>query len=102
MNSAVVVSVDGSDASRAALRAAADRSLISGLPVHVRHTWQLTAPTAPSTDVAGYAQAGAADARARATRWVLEALGEDADRCRWTLEIVEGAPGERHCESAIV
>jgi nucleotide-binding universal stress UspA family protein len=93
MNQGIVVGVDDSGASREALCWAVDRSLLTGTPLHVLHAWQLNAPTAASKGAAGYAQAGDADARARATRWVLEALGEDAARCRWTLEIVRGAPG---------
>ena len=38
-------------------------------------------------------QAATEDARARATRWVLDALGGDSARIRWTLDIVEGPPG---------
>ena len=38
-------------------------------------------------------EAAAADARARATRWVLDTLGGTAAGLRWTLETAEGAPG---------
>jgi nucleotide-binding universal stress UspA family protein len=105
MNPAIVVGVDDSDASREALRWAAHESLLTGHPLHVLHAWQLNAPVTTSTLDAGYAQAAAADARARATRWVLEALGEDAARCRWTLEIVQEPPTiakPRRCESATI
>ena len=37
--------------------------------------------------------AAASDARAVATRWVLDTLGGAAAEIRWTLDIVEGAPG---------
>jgi len=93
MNPAIVVGVDDSGASREALCWAADRSVRTGFPLHVLHAWQMDAPAAASKEVAGYAEAGAADARARVTRWVLDALGDDAAHCPWTLEIVQGAPG---------
>ena len=93
MNPAIVVGVDDSGASREALCWAADRAVLTGFPLHVLHAWEMDAPDAASKEVAGYAQAGAADARARVTRWVLDALAEDAADCWWTLEIVQGAPG---------
>ena len=42
---------------------------------------------------AEYLEAAAADARARATRWVLDTLGGDAAQVRWILEVHEGGAG---------
>ncbi len=91
----IVVGLDDSAASRAALRWAAEQSQLTGLPLRVVHTWQMTALAAGAiTSGAGeYWETAASDARASANRWVLDTLGGDAADVRWTLDIVEGAPG---------
>jgi nucleotide-binding universal stress UspA family protein len=90
---AIVVGVDDSAGSREALRWAANESRLTGLPLCILHAWQKDDLPAASTRATDYAQACAADARARATRWTRDTLGDDTVKNRWTLEIVEGAAG---------
>jgi nucleotide-binding universal stress UspA family protein len=40
-----------------------------------------------------YARTATSDARARATRFVSDTLGADAERTRWVLEVRQGRPG---------
>lgn len=91
----VVVGIDESPASESALRWAAAHSRATGLPLRLVRTWQMTAlaSAAVSSGAAEYLEATAADARARATRWVLDTLGGDAAQVRWTLEVHEGGAG---------
>jgi nucleotide-binding universal stress UspA family protein len=91
----IVVGIDDSPESAAALRWAAEQSKVSGTPLRLVHTWQLSAiaSAAVITGAAEYVEAAAADARARATRWVLDTLGGDAAQVRWTLEVHEGGAG---------
>lgn len=92
----IVVGLDDGPAAAAALRWAADHAGAAGLPLHVVHCWQLGNLGAAAFAAAGTGvllQAGTEDARARATRWVLDALGGDSAAVRWSLEIVEGPPG---------
>ncbi len=91
----VVVGIDESPASAAALRWAAAHSRATGLPLRLVRTWQLSAAASAGlgSGAGEYLEAAAADARARATRWVLNTLGPDAARVRWTLEVHEGGPG---------
>ena len=91
----IVVGIDESAASAAALRWAVAHSAATGLPLRLVHTWQMSAAaTAALASGAGeYLEAAAADARARATRWVLDTLGGDAAQARWVLEVHEAPPG---------
>jgi nucleotide-binding universal stress UspA family protein len=91
----IVVGIDDSAASAAALRWAVAHSRSTGRPLCLVHTWQLSAlATAAVASGAGeYFEAGAADARARATRWVLDTVGAEAAEVGWTLEVREAAPG---------
>jgi nucleotide-binding universal stress UspA family protein len=91
----IVVGIDDSAASAAALRWAAAHSRSTGLPLRLVHTWKLSASaTAALASGAGeYVEAAAADARARATRWVLDTLGGDAAQVHWVLEVHEASPG---------
>jgi nucleotide-binding universal stress UspA family protein len=93
MAQAIVVGMDESAASLDALRWAAEESRLTGLPLCLLHVWQKDDLPAASTGATDYARACAADARARVTRWARDALGDDAGKTRWTLEIVEGAAG---------
>jgi nucleotide-binding universal stress UspA family protein len=94
MTPSIVVGVDDSAASREALHWAAGQSRLTGLPLRVVHAWQHSdALGATSAGITGYAEAFAADARARMTRLILDTLGDDAVDVRWTLEIVDGAAG---------
>jgi nucleotide-binding universal stress UspA family protein len=90
----IVVGLDRSAAAAAAVRWAADQARSSGAALRLIHVWQLSAVSAAA--VAGGAgdlwAAGDADARAQATQWAQAALADCAD-LRWTLELVEGAPG---------
>jgi nucleotide-binding universal stress UspA family protein len=91
----VVVGIDDSPESAAALRWAAEQSKVSGAPLRLVHTWQIsaTASAAVISGGAAYLEAAAADARARATRWVLDTLGGDAAQVHWVLEVHEGGAG---------
>jgi nucleotide-binding universal stress UspA family protein len=91
----IAVGLDEGPASAAALRWAAEHSRSTGLPLRVIHAWQLSAlgAAAVTSGAGDYMQAATEDARARATRWVLDALGGDSAEVRWTLDIVEGPPG---------
>lgn len=91
----IVVGLDDGRASAQALRWAADQAALTGLPLRVVHSWQLSAlgAAAFTAGTGVLLQAGTEDARARATRWVLDALGGDSAAVRWSLEIVEGPPG---------
>jgi len=88
----IVVGLDDSPAAAAALRWAAEQARLTGRPLRVVHAWELTSfeQAAGSTQ---FVEAALADARARATRWVLDALGANAAEVRWSLDIVEGGPG---------
>jgi nucleotide-binding universal stress UspA family protein len=88
----IVVGVGGSPAAAAALSWAAEHSRLTGVPLRIVHVWQMTASPlgAPS---ASLWEASGADARARATRWVLDTLGGGAATVRWVLDIAEGSPG---------
>jgi nucleotide-binding universal stress UspA family protein len=91
----IVVGLNESPSAAAALRWATEQSRVTGLPLRVVYAWQLKALEAAA---AGYGarelwEAMTADARARATRWVLDTLGGTAAEVRWTLDIVEGPPG---------
>ena len=90
----IIVGVDDDDASGGVLLCAAAQSRLAGLPLRVVHVWQ-TSPLvtiAAGPGVRHYRAAAAADARARATRRVVEILGDRTD-VRWTLEVIQGAPG---------
>ena len=91
----IVVGIDESPASAAALRWAADQSHATGLPLRLVRTWQISAAASVAlrSGAGDYIEAAAADARARATRWVLDTLGADAARVPWTLEVHEGGAG---------
>ncbi len=93
MAPAILVGVNDSAASFEALRWAAGQERLTGLPLRVLHVWQPSAVASASTGAADYALAADADTRARVTRWALDALGDNAERDRWTLEIVQGAAG---------
>ena len=91
----IVVGIDESPASAAALRWAVDQSRATGLPLRLVRTWKVSAATSAAirSGAGEYIEAATADARARATRWVLDTLGGDAARVQWTLEVHEGGAG---------
>lgn len=88
----IVVGVNGSPAAAEAIRWAAEQSRISGTPLRMVHAWQMPAGQVLAAD-SGFWEASVADTRARATRWVLDALGGTAAAVPWVLDIVEGPPG---------
>jgi hypothetical protein len=88
----IVVRVGDGPAAAAALGRAAQESLQTGVPLRIVHAWQMT-PSPPGDESSSFWVASAADARARATRWVLETLGDSAATVRWILDIVELPPG---------
>jgi nucleotide-binding universal stress UspA family protein len=91
----IVVGIDGSPAAAGALRWAAEQSRMTGLPLRVLHAYQITAVEAAAVSAGAGAvwEAVGADALARATSWVKHTLGEEATSVRWSLDVVEGAPG---------
>ena len=93
--SAIVVGIDGSPASSAALRWAVELARPSCSSLCLIHAWQLSAAgsAAVAAGAVEYRAAMMADARARATRWVMDTLGGTAAAVRWVLEVHEGAPG---------
>ena len=90
----IVVGLDGSPAAAAALRWAAEQSRLTGLRLHVVHTWQVSAlgAAAAAAGAPPLLSAAIADARARATHWAREGLRDDAE-VHWYLDIAEGSPG---------
>ena len=92
----IVVGVDESPASAEALRWAFAHAKESGTPLRLVHAWQLSAAAteAVALGAGAYLEAAAADARARATQWILETLGGGAAEVRWTLEVHEGGAGQ--------
>ena len=88
----IVVGIDDGPAAAAALRWAAEQAQVTGRPLRVVHAWQLSS-FEQATGSKQYVEAALADARARATRWALDALGANASEVLWSLDIVEGGPG---------
>lgn len=91
----IVVGLDDGPAAVAALHWAAEQSRVTGARLRVVHAWQMKAreSAAVAAGVTEFVEAVSADARARATRRVIETLGSDAATVRWQLDIVEGGPG---------
>lgn len=91
----IVVGIDESPASAAALRWAVAHAKQSNSRLRLVRAWQMSAfaSEAVAAGAGGYPEAAAADARARATQWILETLGGGAAEVRWTLEVHEGGAG---------
>ena len=87
----IVVGLDDGPAAAAALRWAAAQSRMTGLPLRAVWAWQRTALDLAAVSV-DFTETAGADARARATRRVLDTLGDEAD-VQWSLDVVEGPPG---------
>ena len=94
-SSDIVVGIDESLTSAAALRWAVAHAKQSDARLRLVHAWQLSAIAAEAVAVGAgdYLEAAAADARARATQWILATLGGGAAEVRWTLEVHEGGAG---------
>ena len=88
----VLVGVDESASSAAALRWAAEFATLTGATLRVVHTWGLPAGLV-LTASDPYLVAAMTDARARATRFVQDTLGPAAQDTPWVLEVDEGRPG---------
>jgi len=88
----IVVGLDDGPAAAAALRWAAEQSLLTGSRLRVVHAWQPHGTAAVWARAGEFRETASADARARATRWAVEALRQDTS-IRWHLDVVEGNPG---------
>jgi nucleotide-binding universal stress UspA family protein len=88
----IVVGLDQSESGAAALRWAEAQARLSGSRLRIVHAWQLQAPEV-FIAAAELREAKAQDARARATQWIRDALGDAPDVPPWTLEVVEANPG---------
>jgi nucleotide-binding universal stress UspA family protein len=88
----IVVGLDDGPAAAAALRWAAEQAKVTSRPLRVVHAWQLSS-FEQATGSTQYVETALANARARATRWVLDALGANASEVHWSLDIVEAGPG---------
>jgi nucleotide-binding universal stress UspA family protein len=96
---AIVVGLDGTASSAAALRWAAQRAHELDTNLRIVHAWQLS----PEESLLGGAtlrQVRAADERVKATRWAVDALGTAAHRPRRKLEVLEGPAGRVLVETA--
>jgi nucleotide-binding universal stress UspA family protein len=90
----VVVGVDGSRSATTALRWAVDYTRLRMSALRVVHAWEIPANQVMEAAVSEELfRTAATDARARATSWVLDALGEGAPAQPWSLDVVEGQPG---------
>lgn len=87
----IVVGVDESAASTAALRWAAEQATLTGRRLRAVHAWSL--PSADELSGASLREVSSADARARATRWLEDALRPDHTAAQPLLSVVEGQPG---------
>jgi len=88
----IVVGLDGSRSAAAALQWATEQSRVTASPLRVVHAWRMRAIEV-ATASAAFRETAQADARAQATRWVLDTLGGDSAEVRWSLDIAEGPPG---------
>jgi nucleotide-binding universal stress UspA family protein len=90
----IVVGLDGSLAAAAAMHWAAEQARVTGSRLRAVHAWRMSAfgVAANAAGAAQFVEAASADARARATRWALDALDKETE-IRWQLDIVEGSPG---------
>ncbi|MDQ1629416.1 MAG: hypothetical protein QOI54_3160 [Actinomycetota bacterium] len=87
----IAVGFDNSSAAVAALRWAVEQARTAGLSLRVVYVWELKALAMAAMSAEAW-ETASADARARATQWVRDALGADPG-IRWSLDIVEGPPG---------
>lgn len=88
----IVVGVDESPQSVAALRWAASYARRTGALLRLVHVWELNAPAMYGTTVA-LRETITQDARASLTRLVTETLGSTVDPSGWQLDVVEGPIG---------
>lgn len=88
----IVVGLDDSPQSVAALRWAADYATRTGVQLRLVHVWALNAPAIYGTTVA-LRETIVQDARASLTKLVRDTLGSAVLRGGWRLEVVEGQTG---------
>lgn len=88
----IVVGLDQSESGAAALRWAEAQARRTGARLRIVHAWQLQAPEV-FVAAAELREAKAQDARARATQWIRDALGDGPGVPPWTLEVLEANPG---------
>jgi nucleotide-binding universal stress UspA family protein len=88
----IVVGLDQSESGCAALRWADAQARRTKSRLRIVHAWQLQAPEVFVAAVE-LREAKAQDARARATQWIRDALGNGPDVPHWTLEVIEANPG---------
>jgi nucleotide-binding universal stress UspA family protein len=88
----IVVGLDQSESGAAALRWAERQARLTGSRLRIVHAWQLQAPEVFVAAVE-LREAKAQDARARATQWIRDALGDEPGVPPWTLDVVEANPG---------
>jgi nucleotide-binding universal stress UspA family protein len=88
----IVVGLDQSESGMAALRWAERQARLTGAKLRIVHAWQLQAPEVFVAAIE-LREAKAQDARARATQWIREILGDSPDVPAWTLDVVEANPG---------
>jgi nucleotide-binding universal stress UspA family protein len=91
-NTDIVVGLDQSESGIAALRWAAAQARLTGVRLRIVHAWQLQAPEV-FVAAMELREAKAQDARARATQWIRDALGDSPGVPPWTLEVLEANPG---------
>jgi nucleotide-binding universal stress UspA family protein len=91
----IVVGIDDSPSAAAALLWAVEQAKETGTALRVVHAWHLSAAAsaALAAGAGDYLEAAGADARARATRIVIDVLGGGAAEVRWTLDVAEGGAG---------
>jgi nucleotide-binding universal stress UspA family protein len=97
----IVIGLDRGRSAATALRWAAEQSRVTGMPLRIVHAWQMGPVEVPPSGRLW--EAANADARACATRRVIETLSASANAVRWILEVVEGSPGPvlvRHSHGA--
>lgn len=94
----IVVGLDESAASTAALRWAAEQAELTGRRLRAVYAWSL--PSADELSGAPLREVSAADARARATRWLDDALGTGQPTTQPLLAVVEGQPGPALVEAS--
>jgi len=95
----IVVGLDDSPHSVAALRWAAAHAARTGATLRLVHVWELDAPAIYGTTVA-LRETITADARARLTALVTDTLGTPDGPGGWRLEVVEGPVGPTLVELA--
>lgn len=88
----IVVGLDQSESGAAALRWAEAQARLTGARLRIVHAWQLQAPEI-FVAAAELREAKSQDARARATLWIRNALGDSPGVPPWTLEVLEANPG---------